>query len=93
VLDLAGEEADPQAVARAAPNTGFCTECHGEGGLGYKAYGGPDLTDGVWLYGNTREQIRDVLANGRKGTCPAWADVLNAATVKALAVYLYRKAN
>jgi cytochrome c oxidase cbb3-type subunit 3 len=91
VLDLAGEEADAEAVARAEPLKDICTECHGPEGYGDKVYGGPDLTDSVWLYGNTREQLRDVIGNGRKGTCPAWGQRLDPVTIKALAVYLYNK--
>lgn len=89
VLSLAGQEADPAAVARVADITGLCAECHGEDSYGVKIYGGPDLTDDVWLYGGSREQIRDVIYNGRKGVCPPWAEQLDAATIKALAVYLY----
>jgi cytochrome c oxidase cbb3-type subunit 3 len=91
VLSLAGEQADTAALARVAGITALCAECHGEDGYGVKQYGGPDLTDAVWLYGSSREQIRDVIFNGRKGVCPPWAERLDAATVKALAVYLYNK--
>lgn len=91
VVDLAGGEADAAAVTRAGATAGLCVECHAEGGYGYKPYGGPDLTDAVWLYGSSRDEIRAVLVEGRKGTCPAWAEVLDAATIKALAVYLYNK--
>lgn len=89
VLGLAGEEADAAAIARVADVTGLCAECHGEDGYGVKMYGGPDLTDAVWLYGSSREQIRDVIFSGRKGVCPPWAEHLDAASIKALAVYLY----
>lgn len=91
VFDLAGEAADAAAIARVAGITGLCAECHGEEGYGVKMYGGPDLTDAVWLYGSSREQVRDVIFNGRKGVCPPWAQRLDAATIKALAVYLYNK--
>lgn len=91
VFDLAGEAADAAAIARVAGITGLCAECHGEEGYGVKMYGGPDLTDAVWLYGSSREQVRDVIFNGRKGVCPPWAQRLDAATIKALAVYLYDK--
>ena len=45
----------------------------------------------VWLYGGTSQAIRESIANGRLGVCPPWAGTLDAATIKALAVYLYRK--
>jgi len=92
VLSLSGEPHDAAALARVENLVPLCVECHGEGAYGYRTYGGPDLTDAVWLYGGSREQIRDVIANGRKGTCPAWSRVLDPVTIKALALYLYGKA-
>lgn len=91
VLSLSGAEADAAAVERVAGLAVVCAECHGEDGYGVKNYGGPDLTDAVWLYGSSRAEIRDVLFNGRKGVCPPWAPVLDAVTAKALAVWLYQR--
>jgi cytochrome c oxidase cbb3-type subunit 3 len=91
VYMLSGQDFDAAAIERAAENISLCAECHTAEGLGYKPYGGPDLTDGVWLYGGSRDEIRDVLTNGRLGTCPPWAAKLDFVTIKALAVYLYRK--
>lgn len=93
VLAMSGQDADAQAVDRASDISVICTECHGEEGYGYKPYGGPDLTDAVWLYGSSPEQIYDVIFSGRVGSCPPWAQTLDAASIKALAVYLYNKAN
>src|SRR5690606_9139047 len=70
VIDLSGGDADPEAVARASENWAICTECHGTDGAGYKPYGGPDLTDDVWLYGGDRMTISDVIRSGRQGVCP-----------------------
>jgi len=92
VIALAGGDAD-EALARAEPLAPLCAECHGADGTGYKPYGGPDLTDDVWLYGSDRDAIYDVIANGRLGHCPAWGRTLDAATVKALAVYIWRRAS
>jgi cytochrome c oxidase cbb3-type subunit 3 len=91
-LSLSGADADAAAVERAQPLTAVCAECHGPTSEGYKPYGGPNLTDDISLYGNDRATIRDVIANGRLGKCPPWGRTLDAATVKALAVYLWRKA-
>lgn len=91
VLDLAGHEADVEAVARSASLQGLCVECHGEDGRGYKPYGGPDLSDDIWLYGGSREAIFASIADGRMGVCPPWWDTLDAATIKALGIYLYRR--
>ena len=91
VIDLSGGDADPAAVERAQPLWAVCTECHGQNGEGYKPYGGPDLTDRVWLYGSDRATISDVLQTGRMGVCPPWGKTLDAATIKALGVYIYHQ--
>lgn len=91
VLSLSGQEVDAAAVARAQEHIGACTECHAESGMGYKPYGGPDLTDDIWIYGGTREELFASIADGRMGVCPPWANKLDAATIKALGVYLYRR--
>ena len=92
VVGLTGEEADAEAVARSAPLQAICTECHGEDARGYKPYGGPDLTDGISLYGADRETVRDVIENGRLGYCPPWGHELDAATIKSLAVHIWNTA-
>lgn len=93
VLDLSGAEADPAAVARADSDWVACTECHGENGMGYKPYGGPDLTDDIWLYGGDAATIFSVISAGRLGTCPPWGKTLDAATIKSLAVYIWNTAS
>ena len=91
VLTLSGQDADAAAAARGKNEFSQCTECHGAEGRGYKPYGGPDLTDDLWLYGGDRGAVTASIAAGRMGRCPAWADELDAATIKALAVYIWRK--
>lgn len=91
VLGLAGETHDAAAAGSVSNLTGLCAECHGDDSTGYKPFGGPDLTDDVWLYGKSRDALYDVIANGRMGTCPAWSTVLSPAQVKALAVTIYQQ--
>jgi cytochrome c oxidase cbb3-type subunit 3 len=91
VLSLSGQDHDAAAIARAAAYTGLCVECHGDGGVGYRAYGGPDLSDDIWLYGGSRDDIFASIADGRMGYCPPYWDTLDAPTIKALGVYLYRR--
>ena len=76
---------------RASPGnvSPLCAECHGDDSYGYIPYGGPNLRDNIWLYGSDRDTIHDVLTNGRLGQCPPWADTLDAATIKSLAVYIW----
>jgi len=94
VLSLSKQEHDTAAAARGEKEFATaCTECHGSTGMGFKPYGGPDLTDDVWIYGGDRLSIAASIAAGRMGRCPAWVGKLDAATIKALAVYLWRKLN
>lgn len=93
VVDLSGREADAEAVTRAADDWLACTECHGETGMGYKPYGGPDLTDDIWLYGGDRPALFSSISAGRLGQCPPWGKTLDAATIKSLAVYIWNTAS
>jgi cytochrome c oxidase cbb3-type subunit 3 len=66
-----------------------CEACHGERGKGNRDVGAPNLTDAIWLYGSERTAIIEGLMNGRGGVMPAWADRLDDATIKSLAVYVH----
>jgi len=91
VLSLSGGKADAAAAERIKPEFSQCVECHAADGRGYKPYGGPDLTDDVWIYGGDRATIAASISAGRMGRCPAWVNKLDAATIKSLAVYIWRK--
>jgi cytochrome c oxidase cbb3-type subunit 3 len=91
VLSLSGQKVDKAAAARGKKNWKPCVECHGQSGHGYAPYGGPDLTDQLWLYGGDRKSVHDIIFNGAEGACPPWGKKLDAATIKALAVYIYAK--
>jgi cytochrome c oxidase cbb3-type subunit 3 len=93
VVDLSGGDADAEAVGRAENDWVACTECHGENGMGYKPYGGPDLTDDIWLYGGDAATLFSVISAGRLGKCPPWGKELDAATIKSLAVYIWNTAS
>lgn len=90
-LSLSRQPHDAAAAERGAAEFGVCTECHGPEGAGYRPYGGPDLTDDVWIYGGDRAAITASVAAGRMGRCPAWADKLDPATIKSIAVHLWQK--
>lgn len=93
VLALSGQDHDTGAAARGEALWPICTECHGSDGAGYPPFGGPNLTDDVWLFGGDRTTVRNVIADGRTETCPAWSTTLDLATIKALAVYIWANAN
>lgn len=77
VLTLSGGKAD--AALAEAGKTRFltiCAACHGPEGKGNIALGAPNLTDNIWLYGGTLDDIRTTVTNGRNGKMPAWGAIL-----------------
>jgi len=66
-----------------------CAACHGDVGMGNRDFGAPNLTDAIWLYGGDRDTIRETISYSRGGVMPAWGQILDAATVKQLAVYVH----
>jgi cytochrome c oxidase cbb3-type subunit 3 len=92
VLSLSGQPHDAGAAQRGYDlyaNKGNCFDCHSSDALGNPDYGAPALTGPVWVYGGTREQLRQSVREGRHGLCPAWALKLSPASVRELAVYLH----
>ncbi len=66
-----------------------CSACHGEAGKGSAEMGAPNLTDGIWLYGNRKADIVETIRTGRGGVMPAWDGKLDPATIKMLAIYVH----
>lgn len=93
-LSLSGQKVDAAAAARGKKNWQPCAECHGPEGRGFAPYGGPDLTDQLWLVTDgSRQAVHDVIFNGTEGgACPPWGRKLDAATINAVAMYVYAKA-
>jgi cytochrome c oxidase cbb3-type subunit 3 len=90
VLSLSGQQHD-SALAEAGKarfNT-ICVACHGIDAKGNKAMGSPNLTDDVWLFGGSAEDIEFGLRNGRMGKMPAWADILGEQRAHLVATYVY----
>jgi cytochrome c oxidase cbb3-type subunit III len=90
VLSLSGKASDEAAVARG--KTLFaeqCSTCHGADAKGKQEQGAPNLTDAIWLYGNSRQAIIESIRTGRGGVMPAWAGRLDPETLKSLAVYVH----
>jgi len=89
VLQLAGREHDAAAAAAGAePYRLFCVACHGEEGEGNPLLGSPDLTNDIWLYGGSLEQIAYTLRFGRNGNMPGHADILSEEMIHILAGYV-----
>ena len=66
-----------------------CAACHGPDGKGDRAFGAPNLTDAIWLYGGGAESISQTITNSRYGVMPRWNNRLDPVTIKMLAAYVH----
>lgn len=67
-----------------------CSSCHGLDGEGDSFVGAPALNNAVWLYGGSREAIRDSVVNSRFGIMPGFAGRLRDAEIRAVAAYVHQ---
>lgn len=89
VLSLTDRATDPAAAGRGA--TLFaeqCASCHGERGEGNREFGGPRLSDQIWLYGGSKAAITASIQNPRMGVMPSWQGRLDPAVINMLTVYV-----
>lgn len=97
VLNISGQDADAgKASAGAAIFAENCVACHGEGGLGNRDLGAPNLTDAIWLYGGDEATLTTTMMVGRGGVMPSWGYAapgsparLTEADIRAVAVYVH----
>lgn len=90
VLDFSGRATDMEAVARAAETWEYnCAACHGEDGRGNADLGAPNLTDNIWLYGDTADAIYAQIWNPRHGVMPPWRNRIGETAVKELTIYVH----
>lgn len=66
-----------------------CAACHQASGKGNQEMGAPDLTDGLWLYGGSRDAVYRSIFYARNGSMPAWDGRLDDATLKMLTLYVH----
>ena len=78
-----------QAAAGKTVFQTYCVACHGTEGRGNPALGAPNLTNGIWLYGGSQEQIAQTLRSGRNGMMPAFAETLSEDKIHILTAYIY----
>jgi len=90
VLSLSGRKHDAEMAQRGQKifNT-VCFACHGPDGKGNPVIGSANLTDNIWLYGGTEEDIRATIRGGRIAQMPAHKTLLGEAKVHLLALYVY----
>ncbi len=92
VLSLSGGDHDAEAAARGAEIYALeCSACHGEAGEGIQDLGGPNLSDAIWLYGDSHEEVVAQITNPRMGLMPGWQDRLGDRAIKELAAYVHAR--
>ena len=90
VRSLSGKFGDPNIIsAGEAQFKQLCVACHGNGGQGNPQLGAPNLTDEVWLYGGSQQQIMASIGQGRQGKMPPHKEFLGEAKAHLLAAYVY----
>ncbi len=90
VMTLAGMIPAEEGSARGAEIFAQqCSACHMADGTGDQSQGAPNLTDSVWLYGGTREQIENTIWRGPYGVMPHWEDRLSDEVITALSAYVF----
>lgn len=83
---IKGGQSTPAAAKQFAEN---CAACHGVDGKGLRQFGAPNLTDGIWLYGNQADDIRNSISAAHQGVMPRWGHRLDPVTIKMLALYVH----
>ncbi len=90
VLSFTREPANPRMLEDGKKNYDqLCVSCHGVNGEGNQALGAPNLTDDVWLYGDSYQAVIESIRNGRNGIMPAHDKILGEDKVHILAAYIY----
>ncbi|HHS89557.1 MAG TPA: cytochrome-c oxidase, cbb3-type subunit III [Rhodobacteraceae bacterium] len=91
VLSLGGNEHDASlAGAGATIYADNCASCHGEDGTGDREQGAPNLTDAIWLFGDSIEDITYTVTHARNVEMPTWGDRLSDAQINAVATYVHQ---
>ena len=94
VLQLSGDVVFVESAKRGEEKyKTVCIACHGPNGEGVPQLGGMNLTDRIWLHGDSFEEIADVIANGVLNQMPAHRDILGDAKSRLLAGYVISLSN
>lgn len=90
VLSLSGKSTEVDSAARGAVVfADNCSSCHGETGEGAQSMGGPRLSDGIWLYGESKNDITNQIKEPRHGVMPAWNGRLDDVSIKQVSIYVH----
>lgn len=88
-LSLSGRKVDPVLADAGKAQFAVCAACHGQDGKGNYAFGAPDLTDNIWLYGGSEMAVTETVTHGRNGVMPAWKDILGENKIHLVTAYVY----
>ena len=72
---------------------GVCVACHGVQGKGNQELGAPDLTDDYWMYGSSKESLRQTIISGRHGIMPAHRELLGETRARLVSAYVWSLSN
>ena len=91
VRALSGRVAPGSAAAQRgrAVFAANCVVCHGAEGQGGRQVGAPNLSDSIWLYGDSQAEVVASVTNAHAGVMPAWGQRLDPVTIKMLATYVH----
>ena len=83
---MGGAKGDGPAKALFIEN---CAACHGEDAKGLQEIGGPNLTDGIWLFGSGKDAVIAQMTKPQHGVMPAWQGRLDDVSIKQVAIYVH----
>ena len=89
VMQLAGRDVDAESAERGKTHfMTYCVACHGPDGKGNPLLGAPNLTNEIWLYGNSRLRIEHTITHGRNNQMPAFSNKLGEDKIHIAAAYV-----
>ncbi len=88
-LSLSGRKVDQDLADAGKAKFVVCAACHGQDGKGNHAFGAPNLTDNIWLYGGSEMTVTETLNYGRNGVMPSFKNTLGDQKIHLVAAYVY----
>ena len=83
-----GDTSEAVAIGKQKFMTSGCIGCHGLDAGGNQAIGAPNLRNGIFLHGGTREELRETIVNGRVNQMPAQLDLIGEDRVRLVTAYV-----
>lgn len=89
-LSLSGRKVNEIEAEKGKARFMVCSACHGMDGKGNTMIGAPNLTDNIWIYGGSFNNVYDSIAYGRHGVMPAWENILGEQKIRLVTSYLWK---